>query len=311
MTKRPRLELKRRDEHDGSKLTTQRRGPTGPRTELGKQRSKLNAVKYGIFSSVMLLGSESKEEFDRLVSGLMDHYRPVGTLEEALVDHLAASLWRCRRLLMAEKAEIAKTQPAEKISEKEMMRNSVLRRLMPSSGTFEIAFLTNSRLDFIQTLGALKGIRDDVRKHGLSWERDRKRLEDVFGKTKEPLDETEGPNKALKDARFITRYWEAVERSHDNTELAAQNGEAVVAELDKLTEYLDGINLEWFDEEGIERYRASTAALIPSPDVAEKLLRYQVTLERSVERTITQLERLQQMRAGQPVAPPINVQIAG
>jgi hypothetical protein len=70
MTKRPRLELKRRDEHDGSKLATRRRGPTGPRTELGKQRSKLNAIKYGIFSSVMLLGSESKEEFDALVSGL-------------------------------------------------------------------------------------------------------------------------------------------------------------------------------------------------------------------------------------------------
>jgi hypothetical protein len=72
MTKRPRLELKRRDDHDGSKLATRRRRSTGPRTEVGKQRSKLNAVKYGIFSSVLLLGSESRQEFNGLVSGLQD-----------------------------------------------------------------------------------------------------------------------------------------------------------------------------------------------------------------------------------------------
>jgi hypothetical protein len=311
MTKKPRLELKRRDDQDGSELASQRRGPTGPRTQLGKQRSKFNAVKYGIFSSVMLVGSESKDEFDGLVSGLRDHYRPVGTLEEALVDQVATSLWRFRRLLMAEKAEIAKNQPSERISKKEMMRDSVLRKLMPSSGTFEMAFLTNSRLDLIQTLAALKSIRDDIRKHGLSSERDRERLQEVFGKAKKPLEETEELHEIPKGAPFIKRYWEATEKSHDSTELAAQNGEAIVVELDKLTEYLDGINLQWFDEEGIERYRASTAALIPSPEVAERLLRYQVALERSIERTMTQLERLQRMRLGQPVAPPIKVQIAG
>jgi hypothetical protein len=311
MTKRPRLELKPCDDQDEIKLATRRRGPTGPRTQTGKQRSKLNAVKCGIFSSVMLLGSESKDEFDSLVSGLMAHYQPVGSLEEALVDQLATSLWRFRRLLMAEKAEISKAQPAERISEKEMMRNSVVRNLMPSSGTFEMAFLANNRVDLIKTLGVLKGVRDDIRKHGLSWERDHDRLDEVFGKSKEPLEKTEGPHEPQREARFIARYRQAVEGSHDNEQVAAQNGEAVVAELDKLTEYLDAINLEWFDEEGIERYRASTAALIPSPGVAEKLLRYQVTLERSIERTLTQLERLQRMRLGQPVAPPIKVQLTG
>ncbi len=71
MTKRPQLELKRRDDQDGGKLATRRRGPTGPRTELGKQRSKLNAVKYGIFSSVLLLGTESHQEFDRLTGSFL------------------------------------------------------------------------------------------------------------------------------------------------------------------------------------------------------------------------------------------------
>lgn len=38
-----------------------RRGASGPRTELGKQRSKLNAVKHEIFSGVMLLGTHDPE----------------------------------------------------------------------------------------------------------------------------------------------------------------------------------------------------------------------------------------------------------
>jgi hypothetical protein len=173
------------------------------------------------------------------------------------------------------------------------------------------AFLTNSRLDLIQTLGALKGIRDDIQKRGLSWERDHGRLEEVFGKAKEPFEETEEPNEKCNKAGFIRRYWEAAERSHDSTEVADQNGEAIGAELDKLIEYLDGINRRWFDEEELERYRASTAALIPSPEVAEKLLRYQITLERSIERTMAQIEGLQQTRLGQPFASPTKVQIAG
>jgi len=112
MTRRPQLKTQPRGHQDEIKLATRRRGPTGPRTELGKQRSKLNAVKYGIFSGVLLLDSESKEEFEKLVSGLREHCQPVGELEEILVDQLISSFWRLRRLLTAEAAEIARAMPA-------------------------------------------------------------------------------------------------------------------------------------------------------------------------------------------------------
>jgi hypothetical protein len=79
---------------------------TGPRTSAGKERSKRNALKHGIFSKVALLKDESRSEFDSLLTGLREDRQPEGTLEEALVEKLAILLWRYRRFLRAEAEDI-------------------------------------------------------------------------------------------------------------------------------------------------------------------------------------------------------------
>jgi hypothetical protein len=81
------------------------RKATGPRTSAGKDRIKHNALKHEIFSKVALLKNESRPEFDGSLDGLFDDLQPVGTLEQILVEKLAANLWR-RRALIAEGAEI-------------------------------------------------------------------------------------------------------------------------------------------------------------------------------------------------------------
>jgi hypothetical protein len=83
-----------------------RRRATGPRTSIGKKRSSLNAQKYGIFSKDLLVGDESPREFSLLLDGLRDDLQPEGTLEALLVEKLATILWRKRRILRAESAEI-------------------------------------------------------------------------------------------------------------------------------------------------------------------------------------------------------------
>ncbi|MFY9584304.1 MAG: hypothetical protein WAR21_07430 [Candidatus Acidiferrales bacterium] len=42
----------------------------------------------------------------------------------------------------------------------------------------------------------------------------------------------------------------------------------------------------------------------------ELLLRYETSLERQFDRILTQLERLQRMRLGQPVPPPVKVELS-
>lgn len=49
---------------------------------------------------------------------------------------------------------------------------------------------------------------------------------------------------------------------------------------------------------------------VPESPALDRLLRYEVSLERSFDRTFTQLERLQRMRLGQPVPPRIDVNIS-
>jgi len=78
------------------------RGATGPRTQQGKERSKHNALKYGIFSKVVVLKTESKAEFEDMLNGLSNYHQPEGTLEEILVEKLAALFWRERRLILAD-----------------------------------------------------------------------------------------------------------------------------------------------------------------------------------------------------------------
>src|SRR5579863_6378262 len=81
---------------------------TGPRTPQGKNRSKSNASKHGILSSVVVLPDESRPDYESLLGGFRESLQPVGSLEEILVEKLANLLWRHRRLICAEGAEIRK-----------------------------------------------------------------------------------------------------------------------------------------------------------------------------------------------------------
>jgi hypothetical protein len=45
------------------------RTSTGPRTAMGKERSKRNALKHGIFSKVIVLEGESLAEYGSLLEG--------------------------------------------------------------------------------------------------------------------------------------------------------------------------------------------------------------------------------------------------
>ena len=48
---------------------------------------------------------------------------------------------------------------------------------------------------------------------------------------------------------------------------------------------------------------------VPDAPQVDRLLRYETSLERAIERTLNQLERLQRMRLGRPAPPSINLNI--
>lgn len=69
---------------------------------------RFNAMKHGILSRLVVLAHEDATEFSDLLAALIEEHRPAGMTEQHLVEELAAIIWRKRRVLQAEGANINK-----------------------------------------------------------------------------------------------------------------------------------------------------------------------------------------------------------
>jgi len=85
---------------------------TGPRTPEGKERSALNAMRHGILADkyVIAKDEDTRQQFDALHLRLTQHFLPTNIMETILVERIAISYWRMRRLALAEAADIARLQ---------------------------------------------------------------------------------------------------------------------------------------------------------------------------------------------------------
>jgi hypothetical protein len=95
------------------KITSNRRNAqksTGPKSAAGKAIVSQNARTHGLLSRSLIIEGESQEEFSELLSLLSDEFQPVGLVEHALVERVGIALWRQRRLVRAESAEVSLNQ---------------------------------------------------------------------------------------------------------------------------------------------------------------------------------------------------------
>jgi hypothetical protein len=80
---------------------------TGPRTTQGKQRVRLNALKHGLYAADLLIptldGPDCDAQFRSLFDSLVLDLMPRDTFERHLVETIAASHFRMRRVLRFEK----------------------------------------------------------------------------------------------------------------------------------------------------------------------------------------------------------------
>jgi hypothetical protein len=68
------------------------------------QASRLNATRHGVLSRDTILPWEDPEEYEELLRSLTQDNGPVGTVEALLVEEIAFIFWRNRRLRLAEAA---------------------------------------------------------------------------------------------------------------------------------------------------------------------------------------------------------------
>jgi hypothetical protein len=307
----PETETKQPNSNTSRKAASQLVVPcksTGPRTQQGKERSKHNAITHGIFSKAVVLKSESQADFDALLNALCEDRRPEGALEEIKVNELASLYWRLRRVWTAENAEIRAGMEFVSWTANERNRQDAARLPQLSCNGGLVRWIAHP--EALQgCLDLLEELKECMDEDGFDPDYDEAILTKLYGSYEEPA---ENWKKTLFDSYLA---WHNTSEFSD--EECKEKGYASPQQCKK--EFLEEVNEEI---QRLERYRKEYAKVwaskldleslrrsIPGGPQMDRLLRYETTIFREIDRTLNQLERLQRMRLGQPVPPPINLNI--
>ena len=118
---------------------------TGPKTEAGKAASSANATKHGLSGRKVVIAGESEEEYNRFIQTCRVLYKPVGDMESDLVQEIAASRWRLRRVealeasLLDDEMDLLLNDPENPVDESRVM--AVAFRNLADSRTGALAQL--------------------------------------------------------------------------------------------------------------------------------------------------------------------------
>jgi hypothetical protein len=276
---------------------------TGPRTELGKQRSSRNAIRHGIFSESTLLKGESRSEFESLRIELWEALQPEGKLEELLVDKLASISWRYRRLLLAETGEIRK-----QLLEWNQERNAQDERIADSlRDENRLAVNIQDPEVLKRCLELLAELRRGIKTAGFQQQRDTSILEKLYGADTHSRDR-------LRDEYsvwFETAQSSEEERLREGFATPEECKQNVLDEIDDEIRRLKAAHKKRITLESQHNEIELLRGKVPDSPWLDRVLRYEASLERAFDRTLGQLERLRRLRLGQPVAPRVDVTISG
>ena len=70
---------------------------TGPKTEAGKQRAKMNSFRHGLTGQVHTFTPEDQAAFDKHCTGIRESLSPAGAFEIDLAQSIAEDRWRLNR----------------------------------------------------------------------------------------------------------------------------------------------------------------------------------------------------------------------
>ena len=214
-------------------------------------------------------------------------------------------------ILSAEAAEIQKGATFVEWDEKERQEQEI-RELDPISdmdGTDEESGLTRKMANprvLKRCLQLLNKLKDKFERNGFDSDSDMQILKTVYGDWKHMT------------STLFDRYQKCCDAAECSENERKKNGSDPVEQFESdflaaLIKEIDRLNQYKKTRASIESHRMMLESIrqnVPAAPEADRLLRYEANLERAVDRTLTQLERLQRMRLGQPVVPPIKVDIS-
>src|ERR1700732_303991 len=71
---------------------------TGPKTNEGRSRSRLNALRHGLTGQVTTMTDDDRAAHDEFCQALIKNLAPEGAMETQLAQRIATDSWRLNRL---------------------------------------------------------------------------------------------------------------------------------------------------------------------------------------------------------------------
>lgn len=258
-----------------------RSGSTTADKETATEITRFNALKHGILSRYTVLPWEDAEEYRALVSALTDEHSPEGPTEEHLVEELAGILWRKRRLRLAEAAS---------------HRRGLEDALAPWRDTVKAALV------HLGARGQSEDLIDAIRATTEDTEEVLRDLRDDEAMTYEALALLSSPRNDLYEAALAALRDDTREWWEDTLECELEDDEEPSsADCNSLRRFLGDHVLPWY---AARRRELANRPLIREQAYGdslnarnmEQLARYEVHLDRKLERILTMLIRLKDLR---------------
>jgi len=279
---------------------------SGPRTIRGKRRSSQNSLKHGIFRTKdFLLPGESRAEYSALLKGLIDEYQPVGIVWSNYVEMLAATYWKMRRLVKAEHAEIVEQIDFSHLESDVAQQAEAWDKVRKGGISPGIMRPTRNPYVVNETKNMLKTLRNALETAGFeSPGEDPWLLRKLFGID----DDGAAPFGFFKIYRLYGKQAAEALKVNDIAEVDRLKGiilESLDGTIASLGEYEKGLFALTAMQNGL---KVDQALISPHGD-SDRFLRYWKFLSRELNNILSQLERFQRMRDGQPVPPAIRIHV--
>ena len=118
------------------------------------------------------------------------------------------------------------------------------------------------------------------------------------------------PNMLTNGLNELRAYWLQNPDGLDASALRTKHQQMVCDYLDDESHFLAGQKVQCAGREANAEEARQAAAMIPSIEVLDKIMRYETMLERKLYRAMIQLERVQRMRLGEAVPPPLTMEVS-
>jgi hypothetical protein len=250
------------------------------------EATRFNALRHGVLSRYTVLPWEDGSEYRVLLEALVAEHTPRGPTEEHLVEELACVIWRKRRLRLGESAAHHRALKHSTEPYRETAKAALIH-LVAGDDVEKEAVIDAITATEEQTAADLTDLESD---------------QDM---TEEALRLLESKSStayshALGALREDTREWWENQLAWDPDDYE-EDQTPYRADAESLRRFLEAEILPWYEKRRLELdhrplIRAQAFGEAVAPDRLEGLARYEVHLDRKLERTVAMLLKLQELR---------------